>query len=256
VDIRFSSGPGAGPHIGVIGVWDPPRLSHEQLFNALAYTAREKSYSSLVITLDPAPVSYSVEGEWAVHSGLEFRQALQRRCNIDTIASARLTPAEVHEGADYFLRQLCGRINLVELWLGHNQTLGRFRPGSKGAILTSCRDLGMHCKILPPITGLPPKGQVEKLLRRGKIAEASVLASGPPVWGRPLSGSLHLAWQPGIYIVRPYGLDTAASQKHREELTLHLTQRGATRTIQWPHLDVDWVAFILGPGDTAAALAE
>jgi hypothetical protein len=245
--------------VGVVGVWDPPLQHHRDLFQDLSRRVQNTSFASLVITLDPPPASYALgEGVWTTHTDLEWRLEVQRQCGIDYFAVLRLDQAEVDQGARYFLEKLQPDLSLAELWLGAHQTLGRFQPGSRVAVETSCASLGISVRILEDITDVQLKRKLHSLLASGRVAEAYRVGGVPPVWRKPRGGELKLSWPPGSYTAISYtsveensktsSLEQATSKRFQVELHRDVTWSRLT----WPDPSIEWMAFLQGPGDELA----
>lgn len=246
--IEFTQGPGDAPHVCVVGVWEPPQSCYTQLFRAVASDAVRRSLGSLVLTLDPPPIALSSDQPWASYCDVRFRQTLQRESGITATAIAHLSRQDLKGGARRFLDTLFRSTAIEELWLGSQQTLGRYPIGSQEIISSVCRAADVRLRILPPVQMLRIRAEVERLLRSGRISDATNLASDPPTWHQPGSSDLRLAWAPGRYLVRP-GLRAGPFLTPFE---VELSKRGKLEELPTQDRHGPWLEFLAGPGDASA----
>lgn len=252
-----------GPAVAVVGVWDPFLASHKSLLEDLRDRAVESRRSSVAVLIDPSPgtfgsfkARYGTAG-WPVYDSVPARIRLMRDLRLDAVLRMRFQKRDFDVTAAQFLDAVRARVDLEELWLGALQLLGPGTQGARAAVADYADRHGFRLTILP----LPPVGtyDVRALLASGRLADAIDVVGRPPIWSRPPSGALRLAWRPGPY--RATGLETWGVIATRTELEVTLTAepRGRPKLI-WPDPDIRYLEFTAGPADliptTGPAKAE
>jgi hypothetical protein len=88
-------------------------------------------------------------------------------------------------------------LDLEELGLGATQLLGQGHAGAKDAVAAYTDRHGLRLHLLPRPPVAPD--DVRRLLAAGRMRDAVRMIERPPIWRRPRSGLLRLAWRPGAY---------------------------------------------------------
>jgi len=244
------------PAVAAVGVWDPYRPAYEDLFGALRARGRERRLSSLAILLDPNPFMFLAGADVCpVYDDVRARIDLMLG-SVDGVLRLRFARRDVDGGAAEFFEAVSGQVAVAELWLGARQSLGRGAAGCGETIAAMASRYRTDLRILPepPRSTKAAKWSVQYLLRAGRLAEAIAEVGRPPVWRRPRSGRLHLAWRPGVYVAVP--LERAGAAVSAERLRLQLSDDGpGLPSLVWPDPRIRYLAFISGPGDTTPAVA-
>jgi hypothetical protein len=241
----------SGPAVAVVGVWDPFLASHRELLKSLHGSAIRTTRSSLGVLIDPPPgafskfkVRYGVSG-WPEYDSVSARVKFMLDCGLDAVLCIRFRKRDFMATAADFLDAVRAHVRLEELWLGALQLLGPGQRGSRAAIAEYAALHEMRLTILPA----PPVAtyDVRSFLAAGRLRDAIAVVGRPPVWQRPRSGQLQLAWRPGKYraiaLTRPSSINGA-------EMDLALTScpRGPAK-LSWPCRHIRYLAFTSGPRD-------
>jgi FAD synthase len=238
--------------VAVVGVWDPFLSSHRSLLADLRDHALKLGCSSVAVLIDPAPGTVSAfrtqygTGGWPVYDGVPARIGLMRELGLDSVLCMRFRKRDFDATAAEFLDAVTASVQIEELWLGALQLLG---PGSEGAgpaVAAYADRCGFRVTSLPR----PPVGtyDVRMLLASGRLGDAIDVVGRPPMWSRPRSGRLRLAWKPGAY--RAVALDKPVPLAKGAELDLTLTPQSAgPSALEWPRTDIRYLAFTAGPAD-------
>jgi FAD synthase len=242
-------GAAAGPSIAVAGVWDPLAPSHRELFEQLHCRARRNSLSSLVIVIDPDPARLlQGDAQWPVYNDLQTRVRLLLASGIDGVLHLHFARNDLSFGAREFFSLVTAHVALKEFWLGARQSLGRGPAGSQETIMEITRQYGIPVQHLPRLQPTGAPYDIRKSLAGGRVAEIARLVGHPPMRGRPRSGIVRLAWQPGCYGVQALDSLTMHPTGPRMEAELVPARRGLS-TLQWPDRSVKYLAFMKGPAD-------
>lgn len=242
----------AKPAIAVVGVWDPFLSYHRDMLKHLRASANKKNCSSLGVLIDPSPgtfssfkMRYGVSG-WPVYDSLQARVSFMLECGLDAVLCVRFRKHDFTATAAEFLDTVRTNVLLDELWLGALQLLGPGDRGSAAAIADYAALHGMRLTILPP----PPLAtyDVRSFLASGRLADAIAVVGHPPIWERPRSGTLRLAWRPGTYRAVPMNRTDLNLGRSDIEVTLSLCPKGPA-TLSWPSRSIRYLAFTLGPSD-------
>jgi FAD synthetase len=241
----------ASPAVAVIGVWDPFGSAHRQLFEQLGRRARETGLSSLAIMLDPHPASFR-EGasKWPVYDDVAARVRLILDCGTDGVLLVRFARKDADAGAAALFGLALSKVELAEIWLGFSQTLGRGPAGSRDAITALARQERIRVEVLRPANILDR--DVRSLLEAGRIAEAGHAVGRPPVWRRPRSGRLGLAWKPGRYAAVPLSAPNGRPEGRARRVQLRPAEKGMA-ALAWPDGEIVYLAFVAGPADVEPA---
>lgn len=239
------------PVAAIVGTWDPLVPAHYDLFRALNRHAREASLASLAVVLHPAPAELIKERvtSWPRYHDLPARLAMMQAAGLDEVLVVHFRSADVDAPAQAFFAVLDAHVVLHELWLGATQSLGRGPQGSYRAIRLLAARRGCVLERLPPSTNTEPGYAVRQFLREGRLREAIRTVGQPPVWGRPRSGVLRLNWRAGGYTVVPLASPTSIPKRSDAmAVRLERDEKGWAR-LEWPGRDIEWLAFLAGPGD-------
>ena len=240
------------PAIAVVGVWDPFLSYHRDMLKDLHAYATKKSSSSLGVLIDPSPgkfssfkMRYGVSG-WPVYDSLQARVSFILGCGLDAVLCVRFRKRDFTATAAEFLDAVRASVLLDELWLGALQLLGPGDQGSAAAIADYAALHGIRVTILPP----PPLAtyDVRSFLASGRLADAIAVVGHPPIWQRPRSGTLRLAWRPGKYRAVPIERVDFILGQPDMEVTLSLRPKGPG-ALSWPSRSVRYLAFTMGPSD-------
>jgi len=243
----------AAPAVAVVGTWDPFFSDHQELCRTLVRDAHARGLAAAAILLHPSPTRFigSMFGadELPVYDDVQARIWRMRRCGLDAVVTVRLSGRDIDLGAAEFFDVVTGALEIDELWLGARQSLGRGPAGSQQTIAEQAQRHAIRLRILPD----PPEDirvsrrSVERLLVSGQIAEAIHQVGHPPIWRRPRSGRLRLAWQPGSYEAAPLNDPGAPYSAARLRVTLAADK--AVSVLDWPETRAKYLAFVSGPSD-------
>lgn len=248
-------GTAAGPAVAVVGVWDPLRRSHVDLFTELSETCRISGRSSLVVLIDPAPGSistvvddYGTNG-WPVYDSVPVRIRLIRALGVDAVMVVRFQREDFAATAAQFLGVVRSEVELAGLWLGEAQFLGAGAPGSPAAVSDYARRHDVAVRRLPraPLVVYDER----LLLAAGRLALAIDQVGRPPMRIRPRSSTIRLAWRAGRYLARP--LDRPGSPAGGADLQVEVVpQTTSPAILTWPDRNIRFLAFVSGPADLDA----
>lgn len=238
--------------IAVFGVWDPFLPSHRELLDSLRTRARQNGCCSLVVLIDPPPGAFSTfkarygASGWPEYDSVAARIKLMLDCGIDAVLRMHFRKRDFTATAAEFIDLVRERATLEEIWLGALQLLGPGQLGSHSAITDYAARHGVRLTMLPA----PPLllYDVRHFLAAGRLVDAIAVVGRAPVWERPRSGELRLAWRPGRYratpVERPGWIDVAPAI----DVTLSPSSRGPAR-LSWPCRNYRYLAFTSGPLD-------
>jgi FAD synthase len=243
----------ARPVAAVIGSWDPLVPPHLSLFRKLRDHAARYSLCSLVIILHPPPHRLLHGGsDWVDYEHLDATIAAVLASGIDAAMIVNFKARDVNAGAAAFFDVVAEHVQLRELWLGAQQSLGRGPDGSAATVLELAKQRDFSVERLPGWPEARAGDQVIQLLQKGRLQPAIAFMGRYPAWPRPSRAALRLNWQPGLYLAASIGGPGCLPGADRFEAEL-VAREGASGVLEWPSRRVKWLALLAGPGDAAKA---
>ena len=167
-----------GPTVLTIGTFDGLHRGHQALIRQLQESARERRAQAAVIAFHPRPKTvlapHLPNNDYLTTP--EERIALFEKLGLDILILIPFTLEFSQTTAADFMRLLAGRLNLVELWAGHDFALGKNREGN----LAKLRELGQElsytvCEFTPILINgkIVSSTQIRQLLLAGEVRQAT-----------------------------------------------------------------------------------
>ncbi len=173
----------AEPTILTIGKFNGMHLGHQALLKQVVARAHEVNGCSAAITFEPHPtVVLHPQHERVYLAPEDERRELIAATGIDHLIVLRYDDALRHLTAEQFMRSLCERIALRELWVGPEFRLGYRAHGTVAVLAELGEQLGYR---INPITKLEIAGapvsatRIRELLQEGRVAEIPALLGRP-----------------------------------------------------------------------------
>ncbi len=171
------------PTILTIGKFNGMHLGHQALLKQVVTRAHEVAAISAAITFEPHPTLVLHPQHERVYLVPEDeRRELIAAAGIDHLIVLRYDDALRQLTAEQFMRALCERINLRELWVGPEFRLGYRAQGTVEVLSELGQQLGYR---INPITKLELGGatvsatRIRELLQDGRVAEIPALLGRP-----------------------------------------------------------------------------
>jgi FAD synthase len=241
------------PALAIVGVWDPFLPAHNELFSALIAQATAHSQPSLAILLDPAPqlMMYG-PSQWPVYNDLGSRAKLMLEMGLDGLLHLDFTRQDLKAGAGDFFEVVLANVPLAELWLGQRQQLGSGEAGGPVAVSGLADRHRIKVERLQEADLGIVSRDIRNYLNTGRLQEAHKVVGRPPIFARPEGMRLESGWKPGLYRAKALThWDSSPLQTPETgliDLTLEQDQENR-RYFQWPDRDIEYLAFVAGPGD-------
>ncbi len=171
------------PTVVTIGAFDGLHIGHQRLIQELVAHARETGNLSAVVTFHPHP--RSVLRPWLGPKVLTTpgeKAALLEQLGLDVLVLLSFTRVMADTPAADFVRMLCDRLHMAELWVGKGFALGRGREGKEPALRRMGAEYGYQVRIIEPTaldSQVVSSTWVRELLATGQVAEARRLLGRP-----------------------------------------------------------------------------
>ena len=166
-----------------IGNFDGVHRGHQALISEMKRVANECRCWSGVLTFDPHPLAIlAPERPLAVLSTLEERMALLSALNLDFAVIYPFTLATAQTPARLFVSHLSKTINLAQLWVGPDATLGDRQSGDVAALSALGEDLGFEVRVVSSFCmegGSVRSTRIRTLLQEGDVRTAARLLGRP-----------------------------------------------------------------------------
>ena len=182
------------PTVLTIGTFDGVHRGHQALLAQLRTAAARRQAASAVIAFHPRPkrvLAPHLPNNDYLTTPAE-RIALFEHCGLDTLILTPFTLEFAEISAYDFVKLLVDRLNLVELWCGHDFALGKNREGDVARLTELGRQFGYTVHEFDPllIDGMVISStKIRQLLGEGEVRQATQLMgrfpsiSGPVVPG-------------------------------------------------------------------------
>jgi riboflavin kinase/FMN adenylyltransferase len=166
-----------------VGAFDGLHLGHQALIRRSIARARPAPgaprASAGLVTFAPHPAAV-LHPERAPHvlTTPQAKLDLLRGVGLDLVALLPFTPQLAATSARAFVQQLCGRLNMRELWVGPDFALGSDRQGNLTVLEQLASELGFTVHQIPYIAQDGRRissSQIRALLSEGQVAAAAAL---------------------------------------------------------------------------------
>jgi hypothetical protein len=200
--------------------------------------------------LDPAPQTYlRGAANWPVYMSLLAREHWLAALGMDGVVRVDFREEDLKLGVYDLLDAVRAHVRIAEVWMRPQQTFG---PDARGSALA----LALYAKKHKLAWKRPATPETKVLantvhyhLRRGEIAAAQAIVGLPPIWSRPESDHIEVAWQPGSYLAAPVALGSSVSCADPATIELRREANGLAR-MRWPAPEIDHLSVLHGPGDS------
>lgn len=151
--------PGTGPSVVTIGNFDGVHRGHQQVMRRLVATARERGWSSVVVTFDPHPAQVHRPG---AHPGLimgtEDKLDALEDTGVDAVLVLEYTPELAAQTTEEFvLGALVGPLGARCLVVGSDTRLGRDNTGNVDTLRALGRRHGFEVVVVDDLLDPAPE---------------------------------------------------------------------------------------------------
>jgi len=160
-----------------IGAFDGLHLGHQALLRRLVSRARQTERLSGVVTFDPLPRAILAPANNAIClTSIEDKIELLGQWGMDLLVILPFTLELARTSARDFVRILCDRLCMSELWIGWDFALGRGREGDVRTLKKLGKAMGFHVHVVAPVSNgeaVVSSTQIRNLLSAGRVREAA-----------------------------------------------------------------------------------
>ena len=182
------------PTVVTVGAFDGLHVGHQRIIKELIRHAHETGRLSAVVTFHPHP--RAVLRPWLSPKVLTTpgeKAVLLAQMGLDLLVFVKFTHELARMPAREFVRLLRERLQMEELWVGHDFALGRGREGDVPALQAMGQQLGFEVWVVNPVTvdgRAVSSTEVRELLATGQVDEARRLLGRPySLAGEVVSGA-------------------------------------------------------------------
>ncbi len=184
-----------GPTVLTIGTFDGLHRGHQALMARLKGAAKKRQAQSAVIAFHPRPKAvlapHLPNRDYLTSPG--ERIALFEKWGLDVLILIPFTLELAHMAAYDFMKLLVDRLNLVELWAGHDFALGKNREGNIERLISLGQKFNYTVREFAPflVDGkIVSSTHIRQLLRAGEIRQAAnLLGRYPLISGQIIQGA-------------------------------------------------------------------
>lgn len=203
------------PTVLTIGTFDGLHRGHQLLISRVKASARRQNAQAVVMAFHPRPKD--VLAPHLPHNDYlttpPERIALLEQLGVDILILIPFTLELARISAADFMRLLVDRLNLIELWAGHDFKLGRGGEGDLTVLTALGQELGYTVHRFEPLLleeQIVSSTNIRRLLQKGQIRRATAMLGRYP----SLSGQV----APGAGRGRTIGIPTANLAAPPEQL--------------------------------------
>lgn len=183
------------PTVLTIGTFDGLHLGHQALLAQLKAAAHRRQAQTAVITFHPRPKTVLAPDR--PHNDYlttpEERIALFETLGLDVLILIPFTLEFAQTTAYDFMKLLTDRINLVELWSGHDFALGKNREGNVKKLAELGQEFNYTVHTFTPVLvagQVVSSTQIRQLLLAGQVRQAAqLLGRYPSISGQVVAGA-------------------------------------------------------------------
>lgn len=184
-----------GPTVLTIGTFDGLHRGHQALIDQLIQAAQKRQAQTAVIAFHPRPKTVLVpnrpNNDYLTTP--EERIALFEAMGLDVLTLTPFTLQLSQTTAYDFMKLVKERLNLVELWAGHDFALGKNREGNIEKLAELGREFDYNVHVFEPVVvegQLVSSTKIRQLLLDGEIRRtAQLLGRYPSVSGAVIKGA-------------------------------------------------------------------
>ena len=166
--------------IAAIGNFDGVHRGHRVLVEAVLAEAAGRP--ALVLTFEPHPRAFFAPDEPMFRlTGPRAKEIVFARLGLDGLVVRRFDAALAGTGARAFVHDLLrDELGLAGVVIGHDFHFGRGREGTPAVLADLCREAGLSCRIVGPVT-LPGEAEpisssaIRRALAEGAVERANAL---------------------------------------------------------------------------------
>jgi len=165
-----------------IGVFDGVHRGHQRLIGEMAQTAHAVDRAAVAITFDPHPVTVLSGEPQLLLTTVGERIDLLADLGLDALVIFPFTIDTAQTPAVDFVAKLIQHLQMAELWVGLDFTLGRGREGDIPTLRCLGEERGFTVRVIDPVMwdGKPVhSSRVRKALKTGNVAEAANCLARP-----------------------------------------------------------------------------
>ena len=182
------------PTILTFGVFDGLHLAHQEIVNRVVERARVVGPPATVVTFDPHPRAV-LRPETAPPHLQTFEQKMEglERLGVEQVVVLNFTPELAQVSAEDFLHEIIfGRLDAVEVYLGHGFAFGHNRSGRFELLKQVADELGCLAEEVPEVRKRGHRvssTMIRRLLTAGRINLARTMLGRPyGIEGRVIEG--------------------------------------------------------------------
>jgi riboflavin kinase/FMN adenylyltransferase len=166
-----------------IGAFDGVHLGHQRILKDLTAGAHQQNAPAVVLSFDPHPaeVLRGPRNNFYLMSSVAKAQQLEL-LGVDVLITQPFSLEFSKTSARDFVTQLKDRLDLKELWIGHDFALGHNREGDFATLQKFGAEMGfsVHALVAVELDGEPvSSSRIRKLLGDGDVQKAARLLGRP-----------------------------------------------------------------------------
>lgn len=188
------------------GVFDPLTESSLLLISEVIEHSLKRGLTPSLLLFDPKPdVFLSPQIAFEYHDCAARLRILRLKFGDKLQIIVKMTdPAFFRSGTFEFLNDLCSRVKVSELIIGHRQSFGNGEHGNQESIRREASRHGFGLRILPPNRGVSTR-RIRELIINHRLESAINEVGFPPLFSRSnVRLSTAIGWPVSTYLLSPW----------------------------------------------------
>jgi len=172
---RLECAPKVPTHV-TIGVFDGLHRGHQRIMRGLVEAARASDHRAIAITFDPHPSAVLGDSPPLLLTTVGERLALMRELELDTVVVYPFTEDVAYTSAGDFIRELMHHLDLAEIRVGPDFSLGHGKQGDVAYLQQLGDRLGFAVRAIDPVEwrgDVVRSSRIRHALRRGDLDDAN-----------------------------------------------------------------------------------
>lgn len=184
-----------------LGFFDGVHIGHGALLERTKLRAEEQGLVPSVLSFDIHPDNLVFGGEVPlINSALGREDIIRRLYGIENVVFMHFSPSVMHMPWREFIDSIVEEMHIRQIVIGHDFSCGYHGEGKAEKIRGYCRELGIGCDVIPPVTldgRVVSSTYIRQLIADGEMEQAARYLGHPHTLADTVRSGYHLGTKMG-----------------------------------------------------------